>query len=268
VISTEHAILKARRGLTLGAILRWTLIAAVVVAVLAEPLLSASNYSSVSVLALVAGIWLTLSFISVRGSRIAADSSSLIAAGQYDRAERHIAQALDSFSIFRMVKLMCLHHLAVVRHAQNRWQEAAMLCRALLTQRLGDSSGLGRSSRLILAESLLELGDLPGTYDNLNRLYRQRLSLREALNLLAVQTDYMARIGAWDAMLAQARTKVELAELMPTTPSARTQAFLSLAARKAGRTDWADWLRRRVELLVDVRKLCTDRPMLWDVWKS
>jgi hypothetical protein len=268
MIPADRAITQVRRALTQSAILRWALIGVVAGAILVEPLLASSSDSAVTVLLAAAGVWLVLSFISVRGSRLAADSSSLIATGQYDRAERHIADALNSFSIFRMAKLMSLHHLAVLRHAQSRWQDSAMLCRALLTHRLGDSSGLNRSSRLILAESLLELGDLRGTYENLASLYSQRLTLREALNLLAVQTDYLSRIGAWDAMLAQVKTRVELAELMPTLPSARTQAFLALAARKKVRHDWADWLRRRVELLVDVQKLCTDRPMLWDVWRS
>ena len=94
------------------------------------------------------------------------------------------------------------------------------------------------------------------------------MTLREALNLLTVQTDYLARIGAWAAMLAQVMTKVELAELLPTMLAARTQAFWALAAKKTGRTDWADWLRQRVELLVDVQKLCAERPMLWELWQG
>jgi hypothetical protein len=201
---------------------------------------------------------------------MAADSSSLIAAGQYDLAEEHIAESLKAFSIFRMAKLTSLHHLAVLRHAQNRWQESALLCRALLNQfrRTGGANDLDRSSRLILAESLLELGDLNGTYDNLIRLYDQRLSLREALNLMAVQLDYLSRIGAWETMLADVMAKVQMAELLPTLQAARAQTLMALAAKKLGRTDWADWLRRRVELLVDVQKLCTDRPMLWDVWRT
>ena len=168
MLSAESAILKTRRGVTLGAILRWAMIGAAIVAVLGEPLFDSTGFLAVTVLMLVGAAWMILSFRSVRGSRIAADSSSLIASGQYDLAERHIAEALDTFSLFRTVKLMSLHHLAVLRHAQNRWQDSALLCRALLAQRPGPGgNGLDRSSRLILAESLLELNDLNGVYENL-----------------------------------------------------------------------------------------------------
>ena len=144
-----------------------------------------------------------------------------------------------------------------------------MLCRALLKQQAGAAGGgLDHSSRLILAESLIELGDLNGAYESLIRLYDQRLSLREALNLMAVQLDYLSRIGAWETMLTSVMTKVQMAELLPTLQAARVQALLALAAKKTNRIDWLDWLRRRVELMADVQKLCTDRPMLWDVWRS
>jgi hypothetical protein len=49
---------------------------------------------------------------------------------------------------------------------------------------------------------------------------------------------------------------------------ARVQAMLALAAKRTGRTDWANWLRRRVELLVDVRELATQRPLLWELWEK
>jgi hypothetical protein len=68
-------------------------------------------------------------------------------------------------------------------------------------------------------------------------------------------------------MIAQVMTKVELAELLPTMLAARTQAFWALAARKTGRMDWADWLRQRAELLVDVQKLRAERPMLSELWQ-
>jgi hypothetical protein len=158
MITAEAAISKTRRGLTLSAILRWMLISAIVLA----PLIDRTGFSAMSVLMLVGAIWLVLSFRSVRGSRVAADSSSLIAAGEYDRAEENITEAMNSFSIFRTVKLMSLHHLALLRHAQNRWRESALLCQALLSQRPSAIRGLDRSSRLILAEALLELGDLHG----------------------------------------------------------------------------------------------------------
>lgn len=267
MMTVETAISKTRRALTLGALLRWSLAAVVVLAFFMESKLASYGITSMGLLLAAGAVWFMLSINSVRGSRLAADSTNLIAAGQYEAAEQNIAEVIDSFSIFRTVKLLSLHHLAVLRHAQNRWQESAILCKALLKQRLGTTmSGLDRSSRLILAESLLELGDLQGVYDNLARLYDHRLSLREALNLMVVQTDYLSRISAWPAMLDKVMTKVEMAEMLPTTQAARTQALLALAARKANRPELSDWLKKRVELLMDVQKLCSARPLLWELW--
>jgi hypothetical protein len=127
---------------------------------------------------------------------------------------------------------------------------------------------LSKSSRLLLADSLLEMGDLRGAFEALAGLYNHRLSLGEALNLLRVQTDYLSRIGAWQEMVNGITTKVELAEIMPTPNAARTQALLALAAKKTGRTDWYEWLRRRVELLVDVKELAEERPVLWELWQA
>src|SRR5207248_2932051 len=172
------------------------------------------------------------------------------------------------FSLFRTSKLLSLHHLAVLRHAQRRWHDSAELSRALLRQRLGSLRALSRQSRLILGESLLELGDLRGAHEAISGLYDQRLSLAEALSLLNVQLDYLWRINAWESMLQGVASKVQLAELMNTTTSARVQAFLALAAKKLGREDWETFLRRRVELLVDVDELIKSRPVLHDLYRA
>ena len=46
-----------------------------------------------------------------------------------------------------------------------------MLCQALLGERLGPLNALSRAARLILADSLLEVGDIHGTYAALAALY-------------------------------------------------------------------------------------------------
>jgi hypothetical protein len=213
-------------------------------------------------------ICLTLWYRTVKNSRLAAESSSLIASGRLEQAEAQIAQSLRAFSLSRAVKSMGLLNLALVRLAQHRWPDAALLCREVLASKKGTPEHVSKSSRLMLADSLLEMGDLNGTYEALAGLYRHRLTLSEALNLLRVQTDYLARIGAWEQLFAGVQTKLQLAEIMPTPNSARVQAMLALSARKTGRTEWANWLRRRVELLVDVQELTAERPLLWELWQK
>ena len=268
MMSAQLAIARFRRDLTLGRMVNGLLLLAVLLCV---PLGAAMNhrYGDVLTLTILGLVWIMLGYMSMKGSRLAAGSPSLIAAGQFDLAEYQIEQALRSFSLFRTSKLMSLHHLAILRHAQRRWVDAVLLCQALLRQRLGGLAGLTRQSRLILAESLLELGDLRGAHESISALYSQRLSLAEGMKLLTLQLDYLSRVHAWEAMLHGLEAKVQLSELMNTPAAARTQALLALAAQNAGHAAWAQWLRRRVELLVgDVGELVAQRPLLAELWPS
>jgi len=265
MLSAEAAITRLRRDLTLGSLVRGLLLVSIFASLFVLPRVAPKVDSTIGLL-VVGGIWVALAYASARGSRLAADSPALIASGDFEEAERHIDLALRSFSLFRSAKLQSLHHLALLRHAQRRWQESALLCQALLGQRLGSLQGLSKPSRLLLADSLMELGDLRGAHEALAGLQSQKLSLNETLNLLAVQLDYEARVGAWSAMISGVMSKVQLAELMPSVNAARAQAMLALAARKSGRPDLSDWLRRRAELLGDATALKKERPILAELW--
>jgi len=267
MMPAQLAIARFRRDLTLGSVLNALLLGGVFVCVMLGGAFNSVGGDLVMIL-ILGVIWITLGYHSMKNSRLAANSPSLIAAGQFDLAENQIEQALKNFSIFRTSKLLSLHHLAVLRHAQRRWHDAAELCRALLRQRLGSMTGLSRQSRLILADSLLEMGDLNGSYQAVSSLYEHRLTLAEALSLLHVQLDYLWRVNAWEQMLAGLKNKVEMAELMNTANGARSQALLALAAKRMGREELSAWLRRRVELLVDVNELTAARPVLKELWPS
>ncbi len=266
-MNAETAINRARRDLTLTTIIKLVLAMAVIFGLFIAPLFDLGGNGTL-LLVIVGVLWVVLSYQSMKGSRMAAASPGLIAAGQFDEAERVIDGALRSFSLFRTVKLMSLHHLALLRHAQQRYQEAATLCRELLGQRLGPVAGVGKQSRLILADALLEMGDLSGAYEALSSLYHQRLTLNEAKNLLQVELDYQSRIGEWGQMMVNLPAKVQIAELLPTPAAAKAQALLALAAKKQGQAEWSEFLRRRAELLADIQELTRQRPMLWELWEQ
>ncbi|HEY8746982.1 MAG TPA: hypothetical protein VIM11_03335 [Tepidisphaeraceae bacterium] len=261
MIPVDTAIYRVRRDLTLSILLK----AGLSLTVLGCMLVGNDNLRIVSLMG-AGALWLWLSLTSARGSRAAAESPQLIASGEFEAAERNIENTVRTFSLFRTVKLQSLHHLAILRHAQRRWQESAALAKALLGQRLGPLQPLSKSTRLLLADSLLEMNDLRGTYDAIAGLYREPLSLAESLSLMAVQLDYSARIGAWASMMENLMSKVQLAELLPSGSSARAQGFLALAARRIGRADVADWLAARAALLGDIPKLIAERPMLRELW--
>jgi len=268
MIEVNDAIARMRRDLTLGSVLKGLMLGAAMFCLLLDAVARPAGFSGSVALAVIGGVWLMLSYRSWRGSRIAAVSPSLIASGNFEQAERHIDEALRAFSIFRTVKLRSLHHLAVLRHAQRRWVETVILCQAILQQRLGALSGISRSTRLILADSLLNVGDLAHAHEALAGLYQQRLSLGEALELTVVQTDYLSRVGAWEQMVQGVAQKVQLAELLPSEASARVQGLLALAARKVGKAELSEWLKRRAELLVDGEELVKMRPVLGELWQS
>jgi hypothetical protein len=266
MIEVHDAITRTRRDLTLGSLLKALMLGGAMFCLLLDAIARPAGFSGALALAVIGGLWLMLSYRSWKGSRIAAISPALIAQGHYEQAEQHIDEALRSFSIFRTVKLRSLHHLALLRHAQRRWVESVLLCQELLQQRLGPLGGISRSTRLILADSLLNVGDLHRAHEALAGLYQQRLSLGEALELTVVQTDYLSRVGAWEQMTQGIAQKVQLAELLPTEASARVQALLALAAKNIGKTELSDWLKKRAELLADRDELAKQRPVLADLW--
>ncbi len=264
MLTAQSAISRFHRDVTLSLVLKTVLVGSAILCIL-SPALGLKIDASAVLLGL-GGVWVVLSLRSVHGTRLAAGSPFLIATGRFDAAEEQIEGALRAFSLSKKVKLLSLHHLAVLRHAQRRWQDSAMLCRTLLRQSRSSARGLTRASGLILADSLLELNDLTGAHDTLMRLHGDRMSLAESQQLMLVQLDYESRVGAWSHMLGGIVAKVQMAELMSTEAAARVQGLLALAAHKLGRADWATWLRRRVELLADVQELTTARPLLRELW--
>jgi len=265
IATAKSAISRVRRDLTIGLLLKFLLLGVAVSVILFEPMVQ-GGFGGTFILIGIGVLWFLLSARSARGTQLAVGASPLIAMGQFDAAEQQLDEALRSFSLFRGAKLIGLHHLAVLRHAQRRFTESAALSRALLGQRLGTLERLSKPTRLILAESLLETSDPAGAYDALVGLYRHRLSLAEATTLLSIQTDYSTRIGAWDAIVQGIDAKLQMCELMPSERAARTLGFLALALMKVGRTSEADVVRRRAALLVDPADLITQRPLLSQVW--
>jgi hypothetical protein len=266
MIEVNDAIARMRRDLTLGSVLKGLMLGAAMFCLLLDGLVRSAGFSGSLALAVIGGVWLMLTYRSWKGSRMAAISPALIAQGNFEQAEQHIDEALRAFSIFRTVKLRSLHHLALLRHAQRRWVESVVLCQELLQQRLGALGGISRSTRLILADSLLNVGDLHRAHEALAGLYQQRLSLGEALELTLVQSDYLPRVGAWEQMVQGITQKVQLAELLPSESSARVQALLALAAKKVGKTELSDWLKKRAGLLLDSQELMRQRPILAELF--
>jgi len=263
---TRQIIARLRRDLLLGSIVRAALfVCAAAALVMGRLALPGTMGSSVPIMAVLTA-WLLLTYRSYRGSRLAAQLPALIASGNLREAEQVIAEALRSFCMFRGPKLRTLHNLAVLRHAQQRWGETVVICRELLAGSRWTDDELARSTRVMLAEALLEAGDMPGVYAVAGELCRQRLTLDQTLRLAVVRTRYLAGIGAWEPLAHNIGRMAELAELMDSDDAAMVWALLALGAMKTGRGQWASFLRRRAELLgnpADMISLCPALDHLW-----
>jgi hypothetical protein len=265
MIPAEVAVSKLRRDLAVSSFVKGAMLLGAIACLLVAQALNLGAEGTMVLVSLTI-VWLVLSRRSARISRGVMDAPSLIASGRFEDAEHQLDEAVRVFSLFRTVKLLSLHHLSMLRHAQKRWQESVLLCRALQGQKLGGLAGLLRPSRLILADSLLQLGDLNGAYQTLSEMYRQRLTLGEATKLLVLQLDYESRVGAWQNMISGAESKVQLSELMNTRDAAMSQALLALAAKKTGKEQWSEWLKRRAELLIDPKELISRRAILEELF--
>ena len=140
-------------------------------------------------------------------------AGAYMAAGRPDLADRALVTAAESLLIQRKLRLLALHNLAVLAHGAGRYAEAAELGRFLVAR--GGGKGLVDRTRLLLADSELMLGRLGPAYLELRVLLGSSLGLSERLSLLPTACYYEACVGRWDYLTATARSRSELARLLP-----------------------------------------------------
>lgn len=255
-ISTHRAILLVRRWRWIALFLRVGLVLGLGAAIYA--------YEKGGGFIVVAGmfvVWTIVSSLNARTRRLAFDAGQHIAAGEFDLAEDRLTQSLTSFTLAGSTKQFGLHQLAMLRHAQARWSDAAALARAFLSSRTTAAAN-DIPSRLVLAESLLEMGDLDGVERMVRELGSYRLNLRQTLVLTQLRLDVLARRGKFASAFQNPYATLGLVELMPASVSARCHAILALAAKRVGDSTWWHWLANRARLLGDVDALFESRPFL------
>jgi hypothetical protein len=170
-------------------------------------------------------------------------------------AEAGIARALRRWPLHRALRLMFYHRLAVLRHRQERWAEAAAISQAVLRYRLGPAAGVRSHLLFLLVESRLNARDLAGAHAGLLELHGMTLGLGEVLQRTALQTRYEVAAGYDAQALDNLESKVHAAELMPALQSGGLHALLAEAAQRRGDAPLAAWLRSRAELLLTPQEL-------------
>jgi hypothetical protein len=244
------------RQLSLDAVIRWSgiaLIAAVLLSANWIDRVVAPNASYVITILAAVG-WVAL---NTTNTRVFRQLPHLTAMLDHDlgAAEALLAESLDRRPLQRSVRLLLYHRLAVLRHRQRRFAEAAGIAASVLSRRLGRAEPVRANLLLIVAESALECGDLPRAAVALESMGRRPLSLIESVQRLALQTRYDVAAGRDAESLAELERKLPLIELMPAPQCGAVHALLAQAATRTGRIDLADWLRRRAELLATAEQL-------------
>jgi len=196
--------------------------------------------------------WLIGNVVSNRTGRFAIAAAQMAAVDPASAdLESTIAQGMRRFTMYRTVRVMLYHQLAVLRHTRDEHDETVAICQALLSlPNLGLSGSLRTRLLLLLGDSALHRGDRFTAWHALNDLAGRRLELIESMQMLTVQTRYELACAYHEQALRALPKKVAIAELLPPHASAEMHRMLARAAEQAGRANTAVWLSERADLLM------------------
>ncbi len=230
-------------------------------------ILSYAATSSAGFILIIALLWIAAVMFSIRSAQSIRQTQSALSIGDFDAAEEGIRRTLGMFSLNEGGKLVSLYHLAMIRHARRRFSDAAALSREVLMRIRPRTIELDTTSRMILVDSLIELGEISTAAREIVPLRSRPLGLRPSLGLMQMDIDLLGRLGAWNDIGMRWNSVLPFVELMPSLMAARTHAWLGLAALRLGRSDWADIQRERAELLGDFADITRGRPELLALWQ-
>ena len=217
-----------------------------------------------SLLVLIAGIagWLAFVMEAVRLARQAQAGSVLLATGQLDRAESWLRGVMERFTFSVRAKLLAAQQLASLKFLQGGYADVVAICRELLRQRLSGLQGVAFNTRLMLADSLLNLERTQDAYDALRPIYDQPLSLSDRMKLLPIQLRYELAADHSATTVTDLPAKVQVAELMESDRAGLTHALLAEACRRESMPAQYAFLRERARLYTDLSPIAEKYPLL------
>lgn len=207
---------------------------------------------TLSGLGAMAALWIGLSWRTIKQVRVTRAGSTLLAQGRLDEARQTLLGVLEGPSPLRSGKILACHYLAVSAHLANAYREAAGICRALLSYRLGSMKSIATATRLVLADSLLMLNDPEGAGPVVQAIQRSSLSLTERMTLLPIELRYQLAADRSDQAVDDLAEKVKVAELLDSTTAALTHVLLAEACRRMDMLDQHRYFLRRAKLLADL----------------
>ncbi len=260
-------VLSIRRQMWISSGLRFVLLVGITAGIVATPFYAETSalLNIIWMTSAFCGIaWVSLTALSLRQIRAANQAVVYMASGRLDLAQSQFISAANQFTLYKQGKLMACHNLAVVIHGQGHFEAAANLCDGVVSWRRKPLKPLGWTSRLLLADCRLSLGDTPAARAALEPLSMKEpsINLEEQLLLLAIDTRCKVTSGSHAAAIDDLPWKIRRAELLESPRAALVHLLLSEACRRTGDLAKADFLQRRAELYYDTTELFEDYPGL------
>ena len=203
---------------------------------------------------LFGGAWVLFNLTNARVAQQLPQITQLVESGGRE-AESLIRNVTLRRPLHRGVRLLVYHRMAMLRYRQRRFAEVVVICRSVLSCTLGPARQVKAYLLILMAEAGLECRDWYGAWAALVELHRCRLSLAEALRLLALQTRYQVQFGDDHPALYGIEHKMLMADLMSAEQCGATNAFLSIAAWRLNQPDLSRRLWERAHLLCTPRQL-------------
>lgn len=250
----DNLLTRFRRDLFFAGGVRWSVMTALFVCafgVMVSDDEAFRRMALLSVLMILIG-WTVLAAISFRHVRLTNLGAALIAADKLDDAEANLRQVIFRFSLFRNVKLMACHQLAVLSHSRRQYEQGNRICRELLRHRLGSLKSIRISCRLLWADCLLRLDDVQGAREAFLPINDGQLSLSERLKLLPIQLRYELSAGLEKESVKNLKDKIRLAELLDGKAAALVHALLAEACRRCDMVAKTAYLSQRAALYNDL----------------
>ncbi|MCC6680109.1 MAG: hypothetical protein IT445_04310 [Phycisphaeraceae bacterium] len=240
---------RLRMQLMVDILLRLVVLLLIAAALVSMVLLEESGVlAAVILVAMIVAAWLWLGTVN---ARVLQQLDNLLVLIEQDQAqaESMLVNLMQQRGLMRWVRLLLYQRLALLRHRQQKFDEAVAVVRAVLGRHMGPAESVRASLLLLLVEADLKTGQMHEAYHGLCALAMRPLPLIEQVQRMALQTQYEVMLGYSHAALHDVWRKVSLAELMPPAQCGAWHAQMAKAAQHARQQRLAQWLNERARLL-------------------
>lgn len=210
---------------------------------------------------IVAGfVWFLLVMRSLQQGQLMRQASILISQGRASQAIPFLAMTIEQFSVFRLPKLIALQHLMEMAYARKEYAAAQRLAGEIVRYGLARRKGLTSRACLVLADSLLELGETEAAGQALSWLHGRKLTMSQRLQLLPILLRWQMIEGKYAQAVDNLEEKVHLAALLNCEQACLVHVLLAAAAGFRGMKDVSQFLLRRACLHYNLDALARDYP--------